>query len=89
MKRLPDVVLNNFNEVDIRRLAHLPIIAIFKYPADYPEKYVARLWDICKKPTQYIVLEDNIDNLRQAIPPGMLKLMPTEQDDPVLVETWL
>jgi len=82
-----DTILNNFNEIDIQKLTQ-PLIAIYKHPRDYPEKYVARLWDI-SKPTQYIVLSDNIDNIRQAIPFWMVRLMPTEWDDPVLVETWL
>lgn len=83
-----DTVLNNFSEINIREQTCLPIIAIYKHPRDYPGQYVARLWDI-DKPTHYIVLNDNIDSLRQIKPLWMTILMPTERDDPVLVETWL
>lgn len=89
MKRKPDVVLKNFSEIDMQKVAFIPIIAIYKHPTDYPEKYVARIWDILKEPTQYIVISDNIEDLRQSIPPGMNRLMPFAQDDPVIVETWL
>ena len=84
----PDVILNNFSEIDIFSIAKHPIIAIYKHPADYPSSFVARLWDLTR-PTMYIVLRDNINDIRQTIPPVFDRLLPTKQDDPVIYETWI
>lgn len=84
----PDIILNNFQEIDIHKIKQIPIIAVYNHPTDYPDNFVARLW-IGNKPSRYVVLCNNIDELRQSIPPWMQKLMPADQDDPVIIETWL
>ena len=89
IQQQPDVIVNDFDAIFTMLLARVPIIAIYKNPTDYPNKYVARLWDL-DKPTQYIVLRDDLNDLRQrAIPRGMHKFMRAECDAPALVETWL
>lgn len=89
MKRPEDIILEGFLNVNLRQLAHVPIIAVYDNPKDYPGKFVARLWDIRNKPTRYIVLRDSLNDLRQTIPKTLQRLPPTQLDDPILVETYL
>ena len=66
----------------------MPIITIFKSPADYPGKYVARVFDV-DKPTTLAAVADTYEELQQAIPAGMVRLERNEKDDPVILETWI
>jgi len=81
-----DVILDDFSEAN--SLAQYPIIAIYKHPADYPDSYVARIWNL-DKPTPYVVLRDSIEQIRQTVPATMKVLMPYKEDDPIICETWI
>jgi len=70
-------------------IVKVPIIVVYNGSKDYPDKFVARLWDIDNKPTQYIVLKDTMDEIRETIPHGMIRYEAFMNDDPVIVETWL
>lgn len=83
-----DRVIEHFNQERMRATARFPLICIYKHPIDYPDKYVARLWDI-NKPTNIIVLADTIEELRGAIPKGMVRINRNEKDDPCIVEVWI
>ena len=55
---------------------------------DYPRRYVARLWDMSvPTSTQYMALEDTLEELRKTIPAEMSRL-PAAPDDSI-VEAWL
>jgi len=66
----------------------VPFIVIYKYPADYPNKYVARLWDGLIS-TSYVALSDTLEGVRAAIPLTMTCLERSPDDDPCIVEVWL
>jgi hypothetical protein len=66
----------------------IPIIVVYKNPSDYPDKYVARLWD-SDKPTEFVIIKDTLAEVRALIPAGFIRLAPSVGDDPVIVETWI
>ncbi len=87
MRKQNDMELKDFN-FNLHTLTGVPIIAIYNNPADYPGKYVARLWDI-NKATKFIVVRDSLEEIRKTIPSYMARLGACSMDDPVIVETWL
>jgi hypothetical protein len=89
MKRPDDIDIQTFNGFNCKHIVIIPVIAVYKHPKDYPDKYVARLWDIHKKATRYIVTGDSLEHIRSKIPDTMHRLPPTPVDDPVIVETWI
>lgn len=87
MRKQNDMELKDFN-FNLHTLAGVPIIAIYNSPADYPGKYVARLWDI-NKATKFIAIRDSLEEIRKTIPSYMTRLGACSMNDPVIVETWL
>ena len=83
-----DKTLSAFRWEQIKAAAKVPLICVYKDPADYPGKYVARLWDL-QQPTGFVVVEDSLDEIRAAIPDGMVSFTRSGQDDPAIVETWI
>lgn len=71
-----------------RAVKKIPMICVYDHPADYPGKYVARLWD-GNEPTRFIALADTIENIRKIIPPNMMRVLRAQQDDPCIVEIWI
>jgi transcriptional regulator with XRE-family HTH domain len=64
------------------------LICIYDHPADYPDKFVARLW-IINVPTQFIVLADDIESLRGKMPKKFKAIPRHALDDAPIVETWV
>lgn len=83
-----DKIVEQFDMNRIQKEAKLPIICVYKQPSDYPEKYVARLWDI-NVPTSVIATAATLEEIRQKIPAHMARMNRCEQDDPAIVEIWL
>jgi hypothetical protein len=69
---------------EARRRGVLSVWAIFDHPRDFPDSYVARRFE-CDAPTGDAVGGD-LDALRHAL--ERAGLVYTEEDDPVIVETW-
>ena len=64
------------------------VIIVTANQDDYPRRYVARLWDMSvPTSTQYMALEDTLEDLRKTIPAEMNRL-PAAPDDSI-VEAWL
>ena len=64
-KSVKNKVIHSFSEVDLTAIA-IPSIAIYKYPKDIPDKYVARVY-AGSSPTNVIMLADSVEELRQDI----------------------
>lgn len=78
-----------FDPAEIRKKAFVPMIVIYKNPADYPGKYVARLWDM-NKPTGEFAVADTYEELIKEVPVGDMVRMPRHpDDDPVICEIWM
>jgi len=67
---------------------NLELWVIYKHPKDYPDKFVARKF-IFDKPTFEVVIGNDINEVRLAIPKGLTRFLPDAEDDKVIVEIWL
>lgn len=68
----------------------LPIWVVYDHPTDFPESYIARLWDgMTNTATASYLLAPTLDALRARLPPELVQLARHEEDDPAIVETWL
>lgn len=83
-----DIYLARFDYEELTEQAAIPVIIVTANQDDYPQRYVARLWDMSVlTSTQYIALEDTLEELRKTIPAEMSRL-PAAPDDSI-VEAWL
>lgn len=83
-----DIYLARFDYEELTEQAAIPVIIVTANQDDYPRCYVARLWDMSvPTSTQYMVLEDTLEELRKTIPAEMSRL-PAAPDDSI-VEAWL
>ena len=83
-----DIYLARFEYAKLTEQAAIPVIIVTANQDDYPRRYVSRLWDMSvPASTQYMVLEDTLEDLRKAIPAEMSRL-PAAPDDSI-VEAWL
>ena len=89
MQKKADMILDTFVGVKLNTLSSVPIISVYRKPKDYPDKYVARLWDINNKPTTFVVIADTLERVRELIPRSMVCIPPSEKDDPVIVEVYI
>lgn len=83
-----DIYLARFDYEELTEQAAIPVIIVTANQDDYPLRYVARLWDMSvPTSTQYMALEDTLEELRKTIPAEMSRL-PAAPDDSI-VEAWL
>lgn len=83
------MITGEFDYAKISRVVRMmPMIAIYNRPTDYPEKYVARVWD-CDTPTHLIAIADTLEGIRATIPPNMTCLPHMAGDDHCIVEVWI
>ena len=79
-----DIYLARFDYEELTEQAAIPVIIVTANQDDYPRRYVARLWDMSvPTSTQYIVLEDTLEELRKTIPAEMSRL-PAAPDDSIV-----
>lgn len=83
-----DIYLARFDYEELTEQAAIPVIIVTANQDDYTRRYVARLWDMSvPTSTQYMALEDTLEELRKTIPAEMSRL-PAAPDDSI-VEAWL
>ncbi len=89
MDKSTDRIVARFDYARLLKQATVPIITIYQHPADYPDKYVARVWDV-NRPTNLAAVADTYEELMEAIPTNqMTKMTRSPADDPVILETWI
>ena len=81
-----DEILQSFD--GILSIYKMPIITIYRRPKDYPDSFVARIFDT-DKPTKYIIIADTLADIRAYRPTYMGIFPRDERDDPVIVESWI
>lgn len=86
--RANDREVEQFDYEKSAKQARIPLICIYDHPTDYPDKFIARLWD-CSAPTNIIATADTLEELRAKIPDCMVKLDRHPKDDPCIVEVWI
>lgn len=64
-------------------------IAIYKNPSDFPGKYVARRFVGETPELQELAVADTLEEVRQAVPDGMVLITRSPDDDPCIYETWV
>lgn len=79
--------LEDFWHCDFR-MYRLPLITVYKRPPDYPNSYVARLFDVDIVQRDFIV-KNTLHEIREAIPDFFYRLERDPLDDPVVVEVWV
>jgi hypothetical protein len=93
---------SNFIARDKRGSAHVPPIGqvineppavlsiwtIYKRPADFPQGFIARRFEL-DKPTSDTRTAFTIDEIRSLIPPGLYRIPRHANDDPCIVEVWI
>ena len=70
----------------------LDIWTVYRFPADYPDQYVARRFAIDSgRPlaTDDIVKATTLDGVREQLPPGLFRMGRQAGDDYPIVESWL
>ena len=70
----------------------LPLITIYRFPIDYPTKYVARLWFIKRheiERTKIVIITDSFEEILKKKPLHMDRYERYPDDDPVIMESWL
>lgn len=83
----PGFIFPSFEFVDFSRFK-FPLITIYFNPSDFPNKYVARIYD-ANQPTLIAVVKDSLEELRSVIPKNFQRLERHVYDDPVIVEIWI
>ena len=83
------IIVDNFHGVAWQEQTKVfPCFTVYKNPADFPDKYVVRLFD-ANKPMRLITVSDTLEAARNTIPPGYLCTPRSQTDDPIIVETWM
>lgn len=69
----------------------IPVMwVVYDHPSDFPNKYVARKRDDLGIPTNDIIVTTTLDEMRSMMTmKGLTCITRSEDDDPVIVETWL
>lgn len=84
-----NVIVDNFHGVNWwEKLYVFQAFTIFHNPKDFPGKFVVRLFD-GKTPTRLLTVKDTLEEARKTIPPMFFRVDRSQNDDPVIVETWL
>jgi hypothetical protein len=78
VENLDSKELKSFREIDLSQF-DFPLITIYFSPDDFPDKYVARLFDM-DKPTPYYVWKWSLSMLEVEIPPHMVFMERQEED---------
>ena len=66
---------------------------ICKNPSDYPGFYTARIYVLHEgkivHPSGSLFFSHNLKGIRAKLPPGLNRVERSEEDDPVVIESWI
>lgn len=77
--------VESIREVDFSGL-NVPFIAVYSHPVDFPDKCVARVYEL-DKPTDTIILKEIEEDIKKHT--SMIFLPPGPEDMPSLVGVWM
>lgn len=67
----------------------LKIWVVYDHPTDHPNHFIARLF-LNDKPSRNYIATEKIETLRAILKDwGLYMLTRNENDDPIIVETWI
>lgn len=83
-------VVPSFMHIDLSDM-RLPNIVVFHSPEDYPDQFVARIFESLPEPmpTDVVMIADNLTEIRNGIPSNFFRLERNPYDHPSVVEVWL
>lgn len=88
MKPLRDSqIIGSFHEMDFRAIK-VPVITVYERPADFPESFVARVYDLDQW-TPYAMVKTSLEAIRKEIPNRFYRLERMVGDDPAILEVWI
>ncbi len=71
----------------------LEMFVVYRYPRDYPEHYVLRRWWVSaatRSPDEdWFRLAYTLDQIREHVPAGCVRLERHPNDEPQIVEVWV
>lgn len=85
-----DVNIRTFGNADLSGIT-MPMIAVYRNPADYPGWFVARVFDH-GQPLNIHIRRRRIEEIRADIIktfPGMIPFAPGADDDKVILQVWM
>ena len=83
--------MESMRQVDFSDL-RFPLIAVYKKPKDYPDAYVARVWEGARNlPTNTLIKRKTLQEIRKDLRAAgfTTQLTPAAGEDQVIVEIWL
>ena len=86
--------LSYFWRLHWRLRERLPMWIVYrpdKPPSAYPGLWVARMHVMlpAPKPTRFVITHPGLSDLREALPPGVVRMERHAEDAPEIVEMWL
>lgn len=84
-------IVESMGKVDFSGLK-LPLVTIYEKPTDFPDVFVARIWDgVGAKPTNTIITRHSLQEIREDIKAAgfTVRFPRAEDDEPHIVETWM
>lgn len=84
-----DVIVNSLGEVDFTGMK-MPIITIYEKLIDYPDGYIARVFEL-EKATNTLICKNSLEECRADIKAAGFKICVPRSEDDVLsvVESWI
>lgn len=70
----------------------LTVWTVYVNPLDHPGKWVLRGFNVAgggAVPHEHCVVADSLEEVRAAVPPGLVRLPPSEHDEPHIFESWV
>lgn len=71
----------------------LSIWTVFDHPADYPDSFVARRFEVHSGgvtfATPEAVFATSLEAVRAKLPPGLYRMPRQHDDEPQIVESWI
>ena len=86
---MPVKIALSIKEVDFSNIK-VPVIVVYEHPSDYPQYYVARIFNV-DKPTDTIMLKDTLEEIQEDVRnnTNMMFMLRGAEDDPCIVGVWL
>lgn len=83
-KRVDSIKEVNLNDYE------MPMIVVYDHPKDYPDNYVARVFDV-GNPTNAVIVKDDVDEIQQDIRENtdMIFFPRDAKDAPHIVGVWM
>lgn len=84
-------IVESMEQVDFSELK-LPLITVYEKPTDFPDAFVARVWDgVGAKATNIIITRPSLQEIQEDIKAaGFTVKFPRAEDDEIhIVETWM